>query len=101
MIRKQIDFFLLVNGLIHLSEKYLIETLRNECKKYVYTWLHDLELTIFDEKKELIPRHILYKDGTRKHISTEIGKMSSKKKKRKIAPTIQFQFLEHLCHSSR
>ena len=64
---------MLVIGLIHLSEKYLIETLRNECKKYVYTWLQDLELTTFDEKKEFIPRHVLYKDGTRKHIASEIG----------------------------
>ncbi len=62
-----------VIGLIHLSEKYLIETLRNECKKYVNTWLNDLELINFDEKKEFIPRHILYKDGTRKHIASEIG----------------------------
>ena len=60
-------------GLIHLSEKYLIETLRNECKKYVSTWLNDLELINFDEKKDLIPRHILYKDGTRKHITSELG----------------------------
>jgi hypothetical protein len=36
-------------------------------------WLQDLELTTFDEKKEFIPRHILYKDGTRKHIASEIG----------------------------
>ncbi len=62
-----------VIGLIHLSEKYLIETLRNECKKYVQNWLNDLELINFDEKKEFIPRHILYKDGTRKHIASEIG----------------------------
>lgn len=63
----------LVIGLIHLSEKYLIETLRNECKKYVFTWLNDLELINCDEKKEFLPRHILYKDGTRKHIASEIG----------------------------
>ncbi|CAF4005403.1 unnamed protein product, partial [Rotaria magnacalcarata] len=62
-----------ITGLIHLSEKYLIDTLRNECKKYVSTWLHDLELTTFDDKKEYVPRHILYKDGTRKHIASEIG----------------------------
>ncbi|CAF4440072.1 unnamed protein product [Rotaria socialis] len=61
-----------ITGLIHLSEKYLIDTLRNECKKYVSTWLHDLELTTFDDKKEYVPRHILYKDGTRKHIASEI-----------------------------
>jgi hypothetical protein len=36
--------------------------------------LNDLELTTFDEKKEFVPRHILYKDGTRKHIASEIGK---------------------------
>ena len=65
--------FILVSGLIHLSEKYLIEILRHECKKYVYTWLHDLELTTLDEKKEIVPRHILYKDGRRKHIASEIG----------------------------
>ncbi len=64
---------ILVIGLIHLSEKYLIETLRNECKKYVSTCLNDLELINFDEKKEFIPRHILYKDGTQKHITSEIG----------------------------
>ncbi|UJR10156.1 hypothetical protein I4U23_014372 [Adineta vaga] len=68
-----------INGLIHLSEKYLIETLRNECKKYVYTWLNDMELTTVDEKKEFLPRHVLYKDGTRKHIASEIGKNSRKK----------------------
>ncbi|CAF0862908.1 unnamed protein product [Adineta ricciae] len=62
-----------INGLIHLSEKYLIETLRNECKKYIHTWLNDLELTTVDDKKECVPRHILYKDGTRKHIASEIG----------------------------
>ncbi|CAF4132016.1 unnamed protein product, partial [Rotaria sp. Silwood2] len=66
-----------ITGLIHLSEKYLIETLRNECKKYVHTWLHDMELTTFDEKKEFVPRHILYKDGTRKHIASEIGTLCS------------------------
>jgi hypothetical protein len=65
--------FRLVNGLIHLSEKYLIEILRNECKKYVYTWLNDLELINFNEKKNFLPRHILYKDGTRKHITSEIN----------------------------
>ncbi|CAF0908114.1 unnamed protein product [Adineta ricciae] len=65
-----------INGLIHLSEKYLIETLRNECKKYIHTWLNDLELTTVDEKKECVPRHILYKDGTRKHIASEIAKLT-------------------------
>lgn len=67
----------LVIGLIHLSEKYLIETLRNECKRYVFTWLNDLELINCDEKKEFLPKHILYKDGTRKHIASEIGTWSS------------------------
>ncbi|CAF1064432.1 unnamed protein product [Rotaria sordida] len=66
-----------ITGLIHLSEKYLIETLRNECKKYIYTCLHDMELTTYDEKKEYVPRHILYKDGTRKHIASEIGTLCS------------------------
>ncbi len=72
--------FILVIGLIHLSEKYLIETLRNECKKYVYTYLNDLELINFDEKKETIPRHILYKDGTRKHIASEISMANNRLK---------------------
>jgi hypothetical protein len=62
-----------VTGLIHLSEKYLIETLRNDCKKYVSTWLHDLEMINLDDKKDIIARHVLYKDGTRKHIACEIG----------------------------
>ena len=77
-----------VTGLIHLSEKYLIETLRNECKKYVYAWLHDLEMTNLDEKKDIVPRHILYKDGTRKHIASEIGK-SIKGEKGAISPLIE------------
>ena len=63
----------LVTGLIHLAEKYLIETLRNECKRYVHAWLHELEMTSLNEKKDIVPRHILYKDGTRKHIASEIG----------------------------
>jgi hypothetical protein len=71
---------MLVIGLIHLSEKYLIETLRNECKKYVYTWLNDIEFINFDEKKDFISRHIIYKDGTRKHIASEIGKKLVSKK---------------------
>lgn len=68
---------MIVIGLIHLSEKYLIETLRNECKKYVSIWLNDLELINFDEKKEFLPRYILYKDGTRKHIASEINTLCS------------------------
>lgn len=36
-----------------------------------------MELTTFDEKKDFVPRHILYKDGTRKHIASEIGKIKS------------------------
>lgn len=73
----------LVTGLIHLSEKYLIETLRNECKKYVYNWLHDLEMTNLDEKKDFVPRHILYKDGTRKHIAAEIGNSVDSERERR------------------
>ena len=72
------DLFIQVTGLIHLSEKYLIDTLRHQCKKFVYNWLHEMELIHLDEKKDLIPRHILYKDGTRKHIAAEIGNVQCK-----------------------
>ena len=62
-----------VTGLIHLSEKFLIETLRYQCKKYVSNWLNDIEMNHFDEKKDSVARHILFKDGTRKHINAEIS----------------------------
>ena len=90
----------LVTGLIHLSEKYLIETLRNECKKYVYSWLHDLEMTNLDEKKDFVPRHILYKDGTRKHIAAEIGNsMDSEKGALFIIQSLLFHLMTALLSS--
>ncbi|CAF0731614.1 unnamed protein product [Didymodactylos carnosus] len=66
-----------ITGLIHLSERFLIGTLRSECKKYVRNYLKDLEMITFDNTKEFVPRHILYKNGTRQHISTEISTLCS------------------------
>ena len=87
----------LVTGLIHLAEKFLVETLRNECKRYVHAWLRDLEMTSLDEKKDIVPRHILYKDGTRKHIASEIGTDSrdSENAHRAIAGTLCAWFREY------